>query len=72
MRKNKYSRPGRPNLYESEGLLIFINELGETFKSYSEAANRIGGRRSGVYACLRGTGNRKTHMGYTFKFVKKR
>lgn len=71
MRKKKYSRPGRPSLYESEGLEVLIVELGETFKSFSEAAARIGGRRSGVHACLRGTGNRRTHMGYTFKFVKK-
>lgn len=71
MRKKKYNKPGRPTLYEKEGLMILVNELGEVFKSYTEAANRIGGRRSGVYACLRGTGNRRTHMGYTFKYVKK-
>lgn len=72
MRKRTRDRVGRPNLYESSGLKIMICELGEEFNSYSEAANRIGGRRGGVYSCLRGTGNRKTHMGYTFKFVKKK
>ena len=71
MRKKKYDRPGRPSVSQSEGLHILINELGEAFDSYQAAANRIGGRRSGVYACLKGTGNRKTHMGFHFRFVKK-
>ena len=51
---------------------MLIVELGEVFKSYSEAAARIGGRRSGVHACLNGSKGRKTHMGYTFKFVKRK
>lgn len=72
MRKRSYKRPGRPNLYESKGLMVLIVELGEVFKSYSEAAARIGGRRSGVHACLNGSKGRKTHMGYTFKFVKRK
>ena len=72
MRKKKYDRPGRPSVSQTEGLYILINELDEVFDSYQAAANRIGGRRSGVYACLRGTGNRKTHMGFHFKFVKKK
>lgn len=69
-RRNRYSRRGRPSVYTKEGLKIRIVELGEDFESYSDAAKRIGGRRSGVYSCLRGTGNRKTHKGFTFKFVK--
>lgn len=69
-RRRRYDRPGRPCLKDSEGLQILIVELGEVFDSYSEAANRIGGRRSGVYSCLRGTGRRRTHMGYTFRYVK--
>ena len=71
MRKNKYSKPGRPNLYQTEKKKILINELGEVFNSYQEAARRIGGRRSGVYACLNSSPGRRTHMGYTFSFVKK-
>lgn len=71
MRKKKYSHPGRPSLFESEGLRILIVELGEKFDSYQAAANRIGGRRSGVHACLRGSKGRVSHMGYHFKFVKK-
>ena len=70
-RKSCRKRVGRPNLYESSGLKILICELGEVFESYSEAAKRIGGRRSGVHACLRGGCGRRTHMGFTFKFVKK-
>lgn len=69
-RRNRYSKKGRPSVYQKEGLKIRIVELGEDFESFSEAANRIGGTRGGVHACLRGTGNRRTHMGYTFKFVK--
>ena len=69
-RRNRYTKKGRPSLYKKEGKKIRIVELGEDFESFSDAAKRIGGRRGGVHACLRGTGNRKTHMGYTFKFVK--
>ena len=72
MRKKKYDRVGRPSVSQTEGLYIKINELDEVFSSYSDAAKRIGGRRSGVYACLKGGVGRQTHMGYTFKFVKKR
>ena len=72
MRKRSYRRPGRPNLYESKGLMVLIVELGEVFKSYSEAAARIGGRRSGVHACLNGSKGRQTHMGYHFKLVRNR
>ena len=70
MRKKKYDRPGRPSISQTEGLYILINELDEVFESYQAAAKRIGGRRSGVYACLKGTGGRRTHMGFHFKFVK--
>ena len=70
MRKKKYDRPGRPSLFDVEGLKIVICELDEVFESYQAAAKRIGGRRSGVYACLKGTGGRRTHMGFHFKFVK--
>ena len=69
-RKKSNRRVGRPNLYESSGVKIFICELGELFDSYTAAANRIGGRRSGVHACLKGGCGRHSHMGYTFKFVK--
>lgn len=71
-RRNRYSRRGRPSLFDSEGLKVMICELGEVFDSYQAAAKRIGGRRSGVYACLKGTGGRRTHMGFHFKFVKKK
>ena len=70
-RKTKYKRVGRPSLFDTEGLKVLICELDEVFDSYQAAAKRIGGRRSGVYACLKGTGKRKTHMGFHFKFVKK-
>lgn len=69
-RIKRRKRVGRPNLYESKGLMVLIVELGEMFRSYSEAAARIGGRRSGVHACLHGSKGRQTHMGYHFKLVK--
>lgn len=68
-RKKHYQHRGRPSVCEKEGLKILVVELDEVFDSYGEAAKRIGGNKGAVYACLRGTGNRKNHMGYTFKFV---
>lgn len=64
-RKRTHDRVGRPVNHPR----VMINETGEIFDSYEDAAKAIGGRRSGVHACLRGTGNRRTHKGYTFKFV---
>lgn len=64
-RKKTHDRVGRPINHPK----VMIVETGEVYDSYEEAAKAIGGRRSGVHACLRGTGNRRTHMGYTFKFV---
>lgn len=64
-RKKTHDRVGRPINHPR----VMIVETGEIFDSYEETAKAIGGRRSGVHACLRGTGNRRTHMGYTFKFV---
>lgn len=66
-RKNRYDRPGRPVNHPP----IMIIETGEVFDSYEDVAKAIGGRRSCVHSCLCGSGNRRTHMGFTFKFVKK-
>lgn len=64
-RKNRYTRRGRPINHPR----VLVIETGEVYDSYEDAAKAIGGRRSGVYACLRGTGNRRTHMGFHFRFV---
>ena len=69
-RKKRYDTPGKPSLYSREGLSIMVCETGEIYNSFSEVAIAIGGNAGGVYNCLRGTGNRRKHKGYTFKFVK--
>lgn len=69
-RDRKYDRRGRPSTCQTDGLKILIVELGEVFDSYSEAAERIGGNKGAVYSCLKGSGNRKKHLGFTFKFVR--
>ena len=66
-RKKRYDRRGRPVNHPP----VMVNETGEVFESYEDVAKAIGGSRSGVQACLCGSGNRKKHMGFTFKFVKK-
>ena len=64
-RKKTHDRVGRPINHPK----IMIIETGEIFESYEDVAKAIQGSRGGVYACLRGTGQRRTHMGYSFKFV---
>ena len=64
-RKVTHDRVGRPVNHPK----ILVVETGEVYDSYEDVAKAIGGRRSGVHACLRGTGNRSSHMGYHFRFV---
>ena len=64
-RKKKYDRRGRPPNHKP----VCIIELDETFKSYEQAADRIGGNRGEIYLCLKG--DRKTHKGFSFKWVDK-
>lgn len=64
-RKVTHDRRGRPVNHPK----IMVIETGEVYISYEDVAKAIGGRRSGVQACLKGTGKRCSHMGYHFKFV---
>lgn len=45
---------------------VRINETGEVYPNYVEAAKAIDGNRSCVYLCLHGY--RSKHKGYTFSY----
>lgn len=62
-RKKKYDKRGRPSKHQA----IRIVELDEVFRTYIEAADRIGANRGNVWLCL--YGDRKTCNGFTFEFV---
>lgn len=63
-RKKQYERPGMPIKHPP----IRIIELDEVYKSYTEVANRIDGKKACVYLCL--AGMRRHHRGYSFEFVR--
>lgn len=60
-RKN---RPGRPINHPP----IKINETGEIYDSYSDAAKAINGHKGDILLCLRG--HRLTHKGFTFSYFR--
>lgn len=62
-RKRRYDKRGRPPNHSP----VRIVELDEVFKSFNEAAIRIGGNRGLIELCLKG--DRYTHLGYTFEYV---
>lgn len=62
-RKKKYDKRGRPPKHQA----IRIVELDEVFRTYIDAADRIGANRGNVWLCL--YGDRKTCNGFTLEFV---
>lgn len=68
LRMRKRPRGERPlrRSRRQTGRQVEVVETGEVFRTARDCANHIGGDYGSVYACLRG--DRKTHMGYTFKY----
>ena len=64
-RKKQYEKRGRPPKHKP----VRIVETDEVFKSYADAATRVGGNRGCVYLCL--IGMRHKHRGYSFEYVEK-
>lgn len=48
------------------GRRVEVVETGEVFRTARDCANYIRGDYGSIYACLRG--DRKSHMGYTFRY----
>lgn len=48
------------------GRRVEVVETGDIFRTARDCANYIGGDYGSIYACLRG--DRRSHMGYTFKY----
>lgn len=46
---------------------VQINETGEVYVSYADAARAINGHKGDILLCLRGL--RFSHKGYTFRYV---
>lgn len=59
--------PYRLPIHPNECKKVRIIETGEEFNSLTECANRIGGFKSAVSACL--NGKAKSHLGYHFEEI---
>lgn len=62
-RKRRYDRPGRPVTHKH----VACVETGGVYKTYSDAAEDVGGSRYGVMRCCNGA--LKTHKGYHFVYT---
>lgn len=61
---SNYNHPGRPPKHPK----ILCLENGKVYDTYKEAAEDIGGDRTGVYRCA--IGYRKSHHGLHFMYFK--
>lgn len=62
-KKRKEDNRGRPINHWP----VQINETGEVYVSYADAARAINGHKGDILLCLRGL--RFSHKGYTFRYV---
>lgn len=46
---------------------VRVNETGQIFETYAEAARAINGHKGDILLCL--TGHRQRHKGYSFSYV---